>query len=197
MTKFTAGIDEVGRGPLVGPVTAACVVFPNDYTNDSITVSKKGSEKKRQKLFIEITENCLVWSVISVGPRRIEALNIRGATKLAMALAARRSEQLLARKFSSFEMHYLIDGNMPVETLASQETIIKGDSKEMCIGAASIIAKVTRDGLMPLFDKHYPGYDFAKHKGYPTTYHRQKLSTLVSCTAQRRTFSGVREFFPS
>lgn len=179
-----AGVDEVGRGPLAGPVVAAVVVFNQGYSNPEIKDSKQLSQKKRDKLVGVIKRDCLAWSIVAVGPRRIEILNIREASRLAMSLAVRRIQA----------DQVLVDGNMPIDTVLPQRTIIGGDASEVEISAASIIAKVWRDNLMVTLDKKYPGYGFAKHAGYPTIMHREAIKRLGPCRVHRRTFSGVREF---
>jgi len=188
---FIAGIDEVGRGPLAGPVTAACVVLPKDYTNPQIKDSKKLSPKKREELYPVIIAQALAYSVVSVGHKRIDQLNIRNATKLAMELASKRVFAQLKKKYGEVELLLLIDGNMPICTTCEQRTIIKGDQKELAIAAASIIAKVTRDRLMDTLEKKYPGYRLDVHKGYPTLYHREALKKNGASPIHRRTFAGV------
>lgn len=193
---FCAGIDEAGRGPLAGPVTAACVVFPEGYTHPRITDSKKLSAKVRDTLFGEIVHDALAYAVVSVGPRRIEKLNILQATHLAMRLCADRVHEDLRRRVPSgkpVRLHLQIDGNSPIETKFSQETIVKGDSKVLSIGAASILAKVSRDRLMELLDAKYPDYGFRVHKGYPTAAHLAAVARFGPCVAHRRTFAGVAE----
>jgi ribonuclease HII len=128
---------------------------------------------------------------VSVGPRRIETLNIREASRLAMKLAA---ERICNQLPSQALLHLLIDGNVPIETLHSQETIIKGDEKIMEIQAASILAKVTRDRIMKNLEVYYPGYEFATHKGYPTKVHSECIKSIGPCKIHRRTFAGVREY---
>lgn len=196
------GIDEAGRGPLAGPVTAAAVSLPETYTNSEINDSKKLSEQKREKLFEEIITHALAYSVVSVGPRRIETINIREATRLAMRLAADRVARILKERYSNAmsndlpPLHLVIDGNVPIDTFFSQETIIKGDEKVLAIQAASILAKVTRDRLMLRLESRYPGYGFSVHKGYPTAAHLRGLAEKGPCRVHRRTFAGVKEHFP-
>lgn len=190
---IAAGIDEAGRGPLAGPVTAACVLFPVGYHNPEIRDSKKLTANKREKLYREIIDKAERYSIVSVGHRRIERLNIREASRVAMALAAERVFKQLAPEDRQ-RILFLIDGNTPMCAPYAQETIIKGDAKELSIAAASILAKVTRDRLMLRLDRFYPGYNFAKHKGYPTAEHRQCVKTLGPSPVHRRTFAGVREF---
>lgn len=190
------GVDEAGRGPLAGPVTAACVCFPGDYFNPEIKDSKKISQQKREKLFVEITEHALAYAIVSVSPRRIDQLNILGATKLAMVCAVRKvSRQLTARyQMCHDEFFVLIDGNQPINTPLRQQSIVKGDSKVLQISAASILAKVTRDRLMMLMDEKFPQYGFSVHKGYPTALHLQKIAEYGPSIIHRRTFRGVREY---
>ena len=189
-----AGIDEAGRGPLAGPVTAACVCFYDDYENSKITDSKKLSEKARDRLFDEIMSAARAYSVVSVGPKRIDRINILQATRLAMLLAAKRVEkQLFTQLGGGFELRLQIDGNQPIATNLPQQTIIKGDATVMVIGAASILAKVTRDRLMEKLHERYPNYDLNIHKGYPTKAHLEKIVQHGPCAIHRRTFRGVKE----
>lgn len=190
---FLAGIDEAGRGPLVGPVTAACVVLMPGYKNSRIKDSKKLSEKQRNMLFAEIVEASIAYSIISVGSRRIDSLNILQATKKAMCLAAVKVQMQLQEKFGESCLHVLIDGNMKLSLPFSQESIVKGDSKLLSISAASILAKVERDRLMQSLDGKYPGYGIDAHKGYPTKFHKAQVAALGPSPAHRLTFSGVKE----
>jgi len=178
-----AGIDEVGRGPLAGPVVAAAVVFEEGYSNPEIKDSKQLSKKKREQLVERIRGDALQWSVAAVGARRIDRLNIREATRLAMRLAAERVHADLL----------LIDGNMLIDSPLPQRAIVKGDCLRVEISAASIIAKVYRDNLMCLLDERYPGYGFAEHAGYGTEAHRAAIAALGPCRIHRRCFQGVRE----
>lgn len=179
-----AGVDEVGRGPLAGPVVAAAVVFPAGYSNKEFKDSKKLSAKKRDNLSEVIKEVALDWAIVSVGHKRIDQLNIRNAAKLAMSLA-------VARITADF---VLVDGNMEIDTDLPQQTVVKGDALCVEISAASIIAKVWRDNLMQVLDKRYPIYGFSKHMGYPTSLHRDAISSSGYCAVHRRTFSGVKEY---
>lgn len=178
-----AGVDEAGRGPLAGPVVAAAVVFPPGYSNIQINDSKKLNAKKRTELFSEIQSVC-DWVIIAVGHRRIDKLNIRNATKLAMSLAVRRINADLVQ----------IDGNMSIDTDLPQETIIKGDALIPVISAASILAKVWRDSLMRKIADKYKGYGFEIHAGYPTKFHRDAIRQLGPCVIHRQTFRGVKEY---
>jgi ribonuclease HII len=179
-----AGVDEAGRGPLAGPVVAAAVILPPQFDYREITDSKKLSEKKREPLFEYIKETAIDYAIIAVGPRRIEALNIREATKLAMTLAV---ERVRADKA-------LIDGNMTIPIRCAQETIVSGDLLVPVISAASILAKVYRDRLMKQLALHYPGYGLEQHAGYPTAFHRAAIERFGVSRCHRRTFGGVKEF---
>ena len=178
--SLICGIDEAGRGPLAGPVTAGAVILPKDcqilYLNDS----KKLSEKRREELFTEIKEKAVAWCVKTASPARIDEINILQATYEAMREAIAGLgvvPQLLLNDAV----------NIPqVESL--QVPIIKGDAKSVSIAAASILAKVTRDHMMAEYDTIYPGYGFGKHKGYGTAAHIQALKELGPCPIHRRTF---------
>lgn len=181
-----AGVDEVGRGPLAGPVTAAVAVFESGYKNNEIGDSKKLSAKKRESLVEVIKRDAVAWAVVSVGHHRIQKLNIREASRVAMALAVKRVKADLV----------LVDGNVPIDIDIPQETIIGGDALRVEIGAASILAKVWRDHLMEVLDKKYPGYGLAKHAGYPTEAHRNAVKLYGPSKIHRVEFRGVREYLP-
>jgi len=193
---FLGGVDEVGRGPLVGPVTACCVVLKPDFNAQKLADSKELTAKIREEYAIEIRANALALSVVSVGPRRIEQLNIRQASILAMQQAISRVGQQLEKLYGErgFFLYVLSDGNMQLETKYPNEPIVKGDKYIKVISAASIVAKVVRDELAQKLDSFYPGYGISSHKGYPTATHRQAVSVLGPSRAHRRTFAGVREF---
>ena len=188
---FIAGIDEAGRGPLAGPVTAACVILGNNTIVPGLDDSKKIRERERNKLYQEITSRAVAYSIVSLGPKRIDELNIRAATQFAMKLAA---ESVQRKVGEGSVVHFLIDGNMGIESPLSHEAIIKGDSKLSCISAASILAKVSRDRLMMSLSSHFPNYGLEAHKGYPTKSHRAQISALGPSLSHRKTFRGVREF---
>ena len=175
------GVDEAGRGPLAGPVVAAAVVLEEGFEDPIIKDSKKLSEQQREKLFEHIKATATSWSIIAVGPRRIEELNILQATKLAMKLAVERIEADLV----------LIDGNQPIVCRLPQKTVIGGDRLHVQISAASILAKVWRDRLMKELAQRYPGYSFEKHSGYPTPAHKAAILQLGPCKIHRKTFAGV------
>ena len=178
--KLVCGIDEAGRGPLAGPVCAAAVILPPDCRIEGLNDSKKLSEKKREKLFDEITENALAWSVSLVDERVIDEINILQATFLAMR---RAMDQLRVRPDIA-----LIDGNRETDFGLPVQTIVKGDSLSANIAAASILAKVTRDRFMLEMDEEYPQYGFATHKGYGTRAHYAALREFGPCPIHRRTF---------
>ncbi len=189
MKKIVAGIDEAGRGPLAGPVVAATVILPARFYCSEITDSKKLSAKKREELDILIREHALAFSVVAVGAKRIDRLNIREATKVAMSLSLQRVSRQLKPDL------VLIDGNMEIYTSLQQKTVIGGDALHQEISAASILAKVWRDRLMHKLDSLYPGYGFSQHAGYPTKLHKKLISELGPSRVHRRFFSGVAEFY--
>ncbi len=178
--EFICGIDEVGRGPLAGPVYAAAVILPKDkeilYLNDS----KKLSEKKREELYDEIMEKAVAVGIGHASWERIDEINIKQATLEAMKQAV---EALKVRP----DM-LLVDAEHIPDIGIRQAGIIKGDARSVSIAAASIIAKVTRDRLMCEYDEKYPGYDFAGNKGYGTAAHIEALKKLGPCEIHRRTF---------
>lgn len=181
--KFLAGIDEVGRGPLAGPVTTACCMLPLDEPIDKINDSKKLSEMRREKLYDLITEKA-AYSVASVSNEEIDELNILEATKKAMRECA---ENLMP-----VPELILIDA-VKLDLGVKTESIIHGDALSYNIAAASIIAKVTRDRFMVEADKLYPQYGFAKNKGYGTAEHIAALKKYGPCPLHRRTF--IKNFF--
>ncbi len=177
------GVDEVGRGPLAGPVVAAAAAFSNEAIPEEVTDSKKLSLKKREYLYEKIRDSAPQWAIVSLGPRTIDEINIREAAKLAMSIAVSLcdGEQVL------------VDGNMPIDTDTAQETIIKGDLLRREIGAASILAKVWRDRRMVEYDKLFAGYGLASHAGYPTKAHKEAIGTLGVTELHRYSFKGVKE----
>lgn len=192
---FIAGIDEAGRGPLAGPVTAASVILPVKFNTEGIADSKKLTSDEREKAYKRVVRSAMAYSVVSVGARRIDRINIREATKLAMILSARRVHaKVCARYGADSRIYYLIDGNMPFDgNEFPNEAIIKGDDLIAVISAASILAKVTRDRLMCELERKYPGYGFSKHKGYATQFHLEQVAALGPCKIHRRAFAGVKE----
>lgn len=174
------GIDEAGRGPLAGPVAAGAVILPRDCTILYLNDSKKLSEKRREELFLEIKEKALAWNVAVVSPARIDEINILQATYEAMRAAIGGLSQM---------PDLLLNDAVTIPGMEiPQIPIVKGDAKSVSIAAASILAKVTRDHLMAEDDKLYPGYGFAKHKGYGTAAHIAALRELGPSPIHRRTF---------
>ena len=178
--SYICGIDEVGRGPLAGPVVAGAVILPKDHTILYLNDSKKLSEKKRELLYDEIMEHAVATGIGMVGPARIDEINIRQATYEAMRMAI---ENLQVKP------DVLLNDAVTIpEVEIPQVPIIKGDAKSISIAAASIIAKVTRDRLMKEYDQVIPGYDFAGNKGYGTKAHLEGLRRLGPSPIHRRTF---------
>ena len=164
--KYIAGCDEAGRGCLLGPVVAGAVILPKDFKCDLINDSKQLSEKQREEAYQIIKENAISWAVAEVSAEEIDEINILNASKKAMMLA-------LAKLDHEYDM--LITDAVKLPTDLPFEAIIHGDAKAMCIAAASIMAKVTRDHICYELDKKYPQYEIAKHKGYGTKLHLEKL----------------------
>ncbi|MCU5771298.1 ribonuclease HII [Erwiniaceae bacterium BAC15a-03b] len=184
LASCIAGVDEVGRGPLVGAVVTAAVILDPAKPIIGLADSKKLSEKRRLALYDQIKANALAWSVGRAEPEEIDQLNILHATMLAM--------QRAVAGLSVLPDYVLIDGNrcpaLPMPSLA----VVKGDSLVAEISAASIIAKVTRDREMAELDKEFPQYGFAQHKGYPTAFHLQQLTQHGATAHHRRSFAPVR-----
>jgi ribonuclease HII len=184
--SLIAGIDEAGRGPLAGPVVAAAVILPETFDLPGLTDSKKLSAKKREQLFKPIRRQALAVGVGFVHAEEIDEINILQATIKAMCLAVARL-QLQPQQL-------LIDGITPLPLSLSQQTIIKGDSRSLSIAAASVIAKVVRDRMMVVYDRHYPQYGFAGHKGYGSAKHRALIVEHGPCPLHRKSFACVREY---
>jgi ribonuclease HII len=188
--KLIAGVDEAGRGPLAGPVVAACVVIDSDFQINTkelelVADSKKLSAKKREQLFKVIKEKALSVEISVVSHETIDKINILQASLFAMKKAVEACK--VQPEF------VLIDGNQKIPgLLKKQKTIISGDAKVFCIAAASIIAKVSRDFLMCEEDKKYPEYQFAKHKGYGTKLHLEMLNQYGPCPIHRQSFAPVK-----
>ncbi|MBO5908214.1 MAG: ribonuclease HII [Clostridia bacterium] len=179
--KFVCGVDEAGRGPLAGPVCAAAVILGDDTYIEGINDSKKLSEKKREALYSVITEKALAYSVAFATVEEIEQHNILNATYLAMNRAIDNLK--IKPDFA------LIDGNrVPNGIAVPCKTVVKGDAKSVSIAAASILAKVTRDRLLLEYDKKYPEYNFAKHKGYGTAEHIAAIKEHGICEVHRPSF---------
>ncbi|MEY4143328.1 MAG: hypothetical protein RLZZ173_782 [Pseudomonadota bacterium] len=188
-TVWICGVDEAGRGPLVGSVVAGAVVLDPNQPIMGLRDSKKLSPARREKLYAEIMQKARAWGVGQASPGEIDTLNILQATMLAM----RRAIEALSERLGEWPSKALIDGNRcPILPIAS-EAIIKGDAKEPAISAASIIAKVTRDHQMQVLHTQYPQYGFNQHMGYPTEAHMQALKQYGPCEEHRRTFAPVRD----
>lgn len=180
-----AGVDEVGRGPLVGPVVAACVVLPEKFSLEGLTDSKKLSEKKREYFYDEIMKQALGVGVGIISEEKIDEVNIYEATKLAMKEAIKNCGVV--------PEHILIDA-MPLSLDIPTTSIIKGDFKSITISAASVIAKVTRDRMLDELDKKYPMYDFKDNKGYPTKKHLEAIEKYGIIPEHRKSYGPVRDF---
>ena len=179
------GVDEVGRGPLIGPVVAACVVLPKGFVLDGLTDSKKLSEKKRELFYDYIVKNS-IYGIGIIDADIIDEVNIYEATKLAMLEAIKK-----VREQVNLE-HVLIDA-MPLDLDIDTTSIIKGDAKSISIAAASVVAKVTRDRMMYELDDLYPNYGFKSHKGYPTKKHIEAINKYGLIPGYRKTYGPVKE----
>lgn len=179
------GVDEVGRGPLIGPVVAACVVLPKGFVLEGLTDSKKLSEKKRELFYDYIVKNS-IYGIGIIDADIIDEVNIYGATKLAMLEAIKN-----VREQVNLE-HVLIDA-MPLDLDIDTTSIIKGDAKSISIAAASVVAKVTRDRMMYELDDLYPNYGFKSHKGYPTKKHIEAINKYGLIPGYRKTYGPVKE----
>lgn len=182
--RLIAGVDEVGVGPLAGPVVAAAVILDPDKPIPGLVDSKSLTGKRRLGLAEQIRRDALAWAIGRVDNHDIDRLNILQARLLAMQLAVL---ELAVRP-----VHVQVDGDRSPSLECTVETIIKGDCNIPAISAASILAKVTRDHEMVQLDEHYPGYGFARHKGYGTREHLQALAKLGACGIHRRTYAPVR-----
>ena len=185
--NFIAGVDEVGRGPLVGPVVAACVVLPDDFNLDGLTDSKKLSEKKRDFFFDEVKRQAIGVGIGIINEKKIDEVNIYEATKLAMKEAI--NDCLRSCKIE----HILIDA-MPLDLDIPTTSIIKGDLKSITISAASVIAKVTRDRMLDELHEKFPMYDFKKNKGYPTKKHLEAIDEYGIIDEHRRSYGPVKKY---
>lgn len=182
--QFIGGVDEVGRGPLIGPVVTACVVLPKDFVLKGLTDSKKLSEKKREQFYEYIIHHCIAYSVGMCTPEEIDTLNIYQASREAMIRAINEVKKQV-------KLDYILSDAMPMELDIPVLDIVKGDAKSISIAAASVVAKVTRDHLMYELDKKYPEYGFSKHKGYPTKGHYEALNKYGLIDGYRKTYGPV------
>lgn len=189
--RFIAGIDEAGRGPLAGPVVAACCILPKDavilYLNDS----KKVTALRREAMLPEIKEKAIAYGIGIVEEKRIDEINILQADYEAMRIALQQTSAMLQAKGLADAPGLLLNDAVTIPGVdIPQESIIKGDAKSVSIAAASILAKVTRDQLMEAYDAQYPEYGFARNKGYGTKEHIEALKRLGPCPIHRRSFIG-------
>ena len=189
--RFIAGIDEAGRGPLAGPVVAACCILPKDavilYLNDS----KKVTALRREALLPEIKEKAIAYGIGIVDEKRIDEINILQADYEAMRIAVQKTSAMLQAKGLADAPGLLLNDAVTIPGVEiPQESIIKGDAKSVSIAAASILAKVTRDQLMEAYDAQYPEYGFTRNKGYGTKEHIEALKRLGPCPIHRRSFIG-------
>lgn len=184
VAQWIAGVDEVGRGPLVGAVVTAAVILDRVHPVSGLADSKKLSEKRRNQLYHEIIDKAVSWSIGRAEPEEIDQLNILQATLLAM--------QRAVAGLSPSPDYVLIDGNRCPALPMPTQAVVKGDSRVAEMSAASILAKVTRDREMVALDNIYPGYGFAQHKGYPTAFHLARLASLGVTPHHRRSFAPVK-----
>lgn len=182
--SLIAGVDEVGRGPLCGPVVACACILPKNYQLEGLNDSKKVSEKKREKLYDILINDAVSYGIGVVSPKRIDEINILEASKEAMKIAI--------SEMHPKPEHVLIDA-VKLDLEMPSTSIIKGDAKSASIAAASIIAKVTRDKMMVELDKIYPEYGYAKHKGYPTKAHIEAVKKFGVKDFYRFTFSPISD----
>lgn len=183
--QLVAGVDEVGRGPLAGPVIAAAVILDPSIKIEGLTDSKKLTEKKREALAIQIKQQALSWCIARAEPEEIDRINILQASLVAM----QRAVEGLPIK----PQHCLVDGNKLPKLSCTAEAIVKGDLTEPAISAASIIAKVARDNEMCEMENLYPGYGFKQHKGYPTKAHQLALQEKGISPIHRKSFAPVKK----
>ena len=179
-----AGVDEVGRGPLAGPVVAAAVILDPERPIEGLADSKKLTEKKREQLFIEIETHCVAYAIGSASVAEIDSVNILNASLLAMRRAVEALPMVPTRA--------LVDGDRCPRLHCPARAIIRGDQTVSVISAASIMAKVTRDREMREYDEQYPGYGFARHKGYGTQQHVAALNQLGVTEIHRKSFAPVK-----
>lgn len=184
-SQIVAGVDEVGRGPLAGPVVTAAVILPNDHTIEGLKDSKKLSAKKRETLAEQIKQQAICFSIAQASIQEIDKLNILHATMLAMKRAV--------ESLKVVPELVLVDGNRVPSVGIECRAVIGGDGLEECISAASIVAKVERDNLMCQLAAQYPGYGLEKHMGYPTKFHMQALQEKGVTPIHRRSFAPVKK----
>lgn len=180
--KYIVGLDEAGRGPMAGPLVVGAVIFPQGYYNDKINDSKKLTEKKREELYQIIIQEALAYQIEIIDVADVDRLNVYQASKKGM---------IDAIDHLSIRPDYALTDAMPLGDVIEHQAIVKGDAKSLSIGAASILAKVTRDHIMNDYAKIYPEYGFEKHKGYPTKQHKEALKAYGVTPIHRRSFQPV------
>lgn len=178
------GLDEAGRGPMAGPLVVAGVIFPPDFYDERINDSKKLTEKKREKLYELIIEKALAYHIEVISVEEVDELNVYRASQTGMIRCVQKI---------NVKPDYALSDAMPLKDVIPHEAIVKGDAKSIFIGAASILAKVTRDHIMIDYAKIYPQYGFEKHKGYPTKAHKEALEKYGVTPIHRRSFAPVKE----
>ena len=183
--KYIGGVDEVGRGPLIGPVVACCCVLPKGFKLEGLTDSKKLTEKKRDEYYEYLIQNT-IYGLGIIDAEKIDEVNIYEATKLAMYEA-------ISNVRKQIDLEYVLIDAMPLDLDIPTNSIIKGDAKSISIAAASVIAKVTRDRMMIELDKKYPMYGYAKHKGYPTKAHIEAMHKYGLIEGYRKSYGPVKE----
>ncbi len=181
--RAVAGVDEAGRGPLAGPVVAAAVILPEGFRSGQIRDSKLLAPAARERARALVEAEAVSWAVALSTPEEIDRINILQASLLAMRRAVER--------LSRVPDFLYVDGPHPIPCGIVQDPLIGGDGRCLSVAAASILAKVARDGMMEEFDRIYPGYGFSRHKGYPTAAHVAAIRKLGPCPIHRRTFRGV------
>lgn len=184
--NYVGGTDEVGRGPLIGPVVTACVVLPHDFSLPGLTDSKKLSEKKREQYYDYILEHAIAVEIGMDSPERIDEINIYQASKEAM-------EKAIEKVRKKVPLDVVLTDAMPMELDIPVIPIVKGDAKSITIAAASVVAKVTRDRMMIELDQKYPLYGFKNHKGYPTKKHLEAIKMYGLIDGYRKTYGPVKE----
>jgi len=185
---YIAGVDEVGRGPLAGPVVAACVILPKDFDTPGLDDSKKLTEKRRNAMLEVIRKEAVAYGLGMASPEKIDEVNILEATKGAMKIAIAKAEAMLMKKAGAKIDHILFDAIKIEDIQIPQTSIIQGDGKSVSIAAASILAKVTRDAMMVKYAEEYPGYSFESNKGYGTKAHYEGLEKHGITPIHRRSF---------
>ena len=184
--KIIGGTDEAGRGPLYGPVVAACVVLPQNFKLDGLNDSKKLTEKKRNIFYDYIVKNT-IYGIGVVSSEEIDKINIYEASRKAMIIAIKQVQKQI-------KLEYVLSDAMPIEIDIPVLPIVKGDAKSITIAAASVIAKVTRDRMLYEIDKKYPEYGFKNHKGYPTKKHLEAINKYGLIDGYRKTYGPIKKY---